>query len=235
LQFSRRPHRLHPTTRTRGYLVTVPFSCRRAPRWARTDAVNAARSTRILTSTSGRLLDRCHFAGLERSNGLNARFPTKARFLLCVQAVRRGALLKASRPTRYLASINQRLAKLDGAFVHHHFCRRRSMEIGNAGGFQDDAGRQEEPWARLPLESRRPQELGGGPPMRTRALSGVFTPFTSTTPNLYADIDRVPGPPKAGRASAESFRGAAGFIWARPISTTSLSGVGPIRSWRQGG
>jgi HAE1 family hydrophobic/amphiphilic exporter-1 len=86
-----------------------------------------------------------------------------------------------------LASINQRLAKIDGAFVIT-ILPPPINGIGSAGGFK------------MMLEDRKnlgpaaleaaAQELAAAANADPR-LSGVFTPFTSTTPNLYADIDRV--------------------------------------------
>jgi HAE1 family hydrophobic/amphiphilic exporter-1 len=86
-----------------------------------------------------------------------------------------------------LASINKRLAKIDGAFVIT-ILPPPINGIGNAGGFK------------MMLEDKKnlgpaaleaaAQELAAAANADPR-LSGVFTPFTSTTPNLYADIDRV--------------------------------------------
>jgi AcrB/AcrD/AcrF family protein len=89
-----------------------------------------------------------------------------------------------------LASINQRLAKIDGAFVIT-ILPPPINGIGNAGGFK------------MMLEDRKnlgpaaleaaAQELAAAANADPR-LSGVFTPFTSTTPKLYADIESLSEP-----------------------------------------
>jgi multidrug efflux pump subunit AcrB len=85
-----------------------------------------------------------------------------------------------------LASINKRLAAIDGAFVIT-ILPPPINGIGNAGGFK------------MMLEDKKnlgpdaleaaAQELAAAANADPR-LAGVFTPFASTTPNVYADIDR---------------------------------------------
>jgi multidrug efflux pump subunit AcrB len=80
-----------------------------------------------------------------------------------------------------------RRLQIDGAFVIT-ILPPPINGIGNAGGFK------------MMLEDKKnlgpaaleaaAQELAAAANADPR-LSGVFTPFTSTTPNLYADIDRV--------------------------------------------
>jgi multidrug efflux pump subunit AcrB len=86
-----------------------------------------------------------------------------------------------------LASIDKRLAKIDGAFVIT-ILPPPINGIGNAGGFKMmlEDKKNLGPAALEPAA----QELAAAANADPR-LSGVFTPFTSTTPNLYADIDRV--------------------------------------------
>ena len=149
---------------------------------ARTDAVTRE-VNEILTSTPG-VYSTAAFAGLDGAT--------------LTLASNEGAIFSVFKPFEerdaqgltadvVLASINKRLAKIDGAFVIT-ILPPPINGIGNAGGFK------------MMLEDKKnlgpaaleaaAQELAAAANADPR-LSGVFTPFTSTTPNLYADIDRV--------------------------------------------
>jgi hydrophobe/amphiphile efflux-1 (HAE1) family protein len=180
LQFSRAPTGFIPQL-DQGYLITV-LQLPPGSSLARTDAVTRE-VNEILTSTPG-VYSTAAFAGLDGAT-LTLASNEGAIFSVFKPFEERDA--QGLTADAILASINQRLAKIDGAFVIT-ILPPPINGIGNAGGFK------------MMLEDRKnlgpaaleaaAQELAAAANADPR-LSGVFTPFTSTTPKLYADIDRV--------------------------------------------
>src|SRR3984893_3179563 len=179
VQFSRAPTGFIPQL-DQGYLITVvllpPGSS-----LARTDAV-VREVNEILTSTPG-VYSTAAFAGLDGATLTNAS-NDGAVFSVFKPFEERDA--QGLTADVILASINERLATIDGAFVIT-ILPPPINGVGNAGGFK------------MMLEDKKnlgpdaleaaAQELAAAANADPR-LSGVFTPFTSTTPNVYDDIDR---------------------------------------------
>jgi hydrophobe/amphiphile efflux-1 (HAE1) family protein len=180
LQFSRAPTGFIPQL-DQGYLITV-LQLPPGSSLARTDAVTRE-VNEILTSTPG-VYSTAAFAGLD---GATLTLASNEGAIFSVFKPFEERVAQGLTADAILASINQRLAKIDGAFVIT-ILPPPINGIGNAGGFK------------MMLEDRKnlgpaaleaaAQELAAAANADPR-LSGVFTPFTSTTPNLYADIDRV--------------------------------------------
>ena len=180
LQFSRAPTGFIPQL-DQGYLITV-LQLPPGSSLARTDAVTRE-VNEILTSTPG-VYSTAAFAGLD---GATLTLASNEGAIFSVFKPFEERVAQGLTADAILASINQRLAKIDGAFVIT-ILPPPINGIGNAGGFK------------MMLEDRKnlgpaaleaaAQELAAAA-NADRRLSGVFTPFTSTTPNLYADIDRV--------------------------------------------
>jgi len=180
LQFSRAPTGFIPQL-DQGYLITV-LQLPPGSSLARTDAVTRE-VNEILTSTPG-VCSTAAFAGLD---GATLTLASNEGAIFSVFRPFEERVAQGLTADAILASIDQRLAKIDGAFVIT-ILPPPINGIGNAGGFK------------MMLEDRKnlgpaaleaaAQELAAAANADPR-LSGVFTPFTSTTPNLYADIDRV--------------------------------------------
>src|SRR5260221_674110 len=172
---------------------------------ARTDAVTRE-VNEILTATPG-VASTAAFAGLAGAT-LTLASNEGAIFSVFKSFEERDA--QGLTADVILASINKRLAKIDGAFVIT-ILPPPINGIGNAGGFK------------MMLEDKKnlgpaaleaaAQELAAAANADPR-LSGAFSPFTSTTPNVYADIDRfraaklgLPAPRRF--AALQVYRGAA--------------------------
>jgi HAE1 family hydrophobic/amphiphilic exporter-1 len=178
-QFSRAPTGFIPQL-DQGYLITV-LQLPPGSSLARTDAVTRE-VNEILTATPG-VASTAAFAGLAGAT-LTLASNEGAIFSVFKSFEERDA--QGLTADVILASINKRLAKIDGAFVIT-ILPPPINGIGNAGGFK------------MMLEDKKnlgpaaleaaAQELAAAANADPR-LSGVFSPFTSTTPNVYADIDR---------------------------------------------
>jgi hydrophobe/amphiphile efflux-1 (HAE1) family protein len=179
-QFSRAPTGFIPDL-DQGYLITV-LQLPPGSSLARTDEVTREVND-ILTSIPG-VASTAAFAGLDG-----------ATFTL---ASHEGAIFSVFKPFEerepkgqtaktILATINQRLAGIEDAFII-------TVEpppvngIGGAGGFKmmlED--RANLGTAVLEAATRDLVAAANADPR----LKGVFTPFSGATPNIYADIDRV--------------------------------------------
>src|SRR5260370_21636846 len=180
LQFSRAPTGFIPQL-DQGYLITV-LKLPPGSSLARTDAVTRE-VNEILTSTPG-VYSTAAFAVLDGAQLTLASTegPIFSVFKPFEQRDAQGLTADA-----ILASINHRLAKIDGAFVIT-ILPPPINGIGNAGGFK--MMRADRKNLDPPTRQASEQELQAAANVDPR-LSGVFTPLTSTTPNIYPDIDRL--------------------------------------------
>jgi HAE1 family hydrophobic/amphiphilic exporter-1 len=179
-QFSRAPTGFIPEL-DQGYLITV-LQLPPGASLARTDAV-VREATKIILATPG-IAHAVAFSGLEGATLTNA--PNA------------GAIFTPMTPFEerdkqgltadvILASLRQRLSGIQDAFIIT-IAPPPVSGIGNAGGFkmmlQDEQG-----LGPAALEAAA-QDLAGAA-NRVPGLAGVFSPFSSGTPTIYADIDRV--------------------------------------------
>jgi hydrophobe/amphiphile efflux-1 (HAE1) family protein len=180
VQFSRAPTGFIPDL-DQGYLITV-LQLPPGASLARTDAVTRQINT-ILTETPG-VFSTAAFAGLDGATFTQAPNEGAIFSVLTPFSERepKGLTAKA-----VLASINRRLAGIQEGFII-------TLEpppvngIGGAGGFKmmlEDRG-DVGPAA---MEAAA-QDLVAAANADPR-LTGVFSPFSSATPNVYADIDRI--------------------------------------------
>jgi hydrophobe/amphiphile efflux-1 (HAE1) family protein len=218
LQFSRAPTGFIPQL-DQGYLITV-LQLPPGSSLARTDAVTRE-VNEILTSTPG-VYSTAAFAGLDGAT--------------LTLASNEGAIFSVFKPFEerdaqgltadvVLASINKRLAKIDGAFVIT-ILPPPINGIGNAGGFkmmlEDKKNR-----GPAALEAAA-QELAVAA-NADQACRVCSRPSPAPRP-ISMPTSTVSWPPSwACQRSGCSRR--CRSIWARPISTTSTIWAGPTRSW----
>jgi HAE1 family hydrophobic/amphiphilic exporter-1 len=179
-QFSHAPTGFIPDL-DQGYLITV-IQLPPGSSLARTDEVTR-KVNEILTSTPG-VYSTAAFAGLDGAtftlaSNEGAVFSVFKSF---AEREPQGLTAKA-----ILASINQRLAGIEDGFII-------TVEpppvngIGGAGGFKmmlEDQGNLGP--AALEAAARDLISAANADPR----LTGVFTPFSSGTPNVFADVDRI--------------------------------------------
>jgi hydrophobe/amphiphile efflux-1 (HAE1) family protein len=180
LEFSRSPTGFIPQV-DQGYLITV-ISLPPGASLARTDEV-VRRATKIILETEG-VAHAVPFAGLDGPTFTNAPNSGTIFSALAPFAERAPKGLSAD---RILASLRQRLGAIQEAFIIT-IPPPPVRGIGNAGGFkmmvQDKRGRG------LAALDAATQEMVGAA-NQTPGLVGVFSLFSTRTPKLYADIDRV--------------------------------------------
>jgi hydrophobe/amphiphile efflux-1 (HAE1) family protein len=180
LEFMRSPTGFIPQV-DQGYLITV-ISLPPGASLARTDEV-VRRATKIILETEG-VIHAVPFAGLDGPTFTNAPNSGTIFSALSPFAERAPKGLSAD---RILASLRQRLGAIQEAFIIT-IPPPPVRGIGNAGGFkmmvQDKRGRG------LAALDAATQEMVGAA-NQTPGLVGVFSLFSTRTPKLYADIDRV--------------------------------------------
>jgi HAE1 family hydrophobic/amphiphilic exporter-1 len=180
LEFMRSPTGFIPQV-DQGYLITV-ISLPPGASLARTDEV-VRRATKIILETEG-VIHAVPFAGLDGPTFTNAPNSGTIFSTLAPFAERAPKGLSAD---RILASFRQRLGAIQEAFIIT-IPPPPVRGIGNAGGFkmmvQDKRGRG------LAALDAATQEMVGAA-NQTPGLVGVFSLFSTRTPKLYADIDRV--------------------------------------------
>jgi hydrophobe/amphiphile efflux-1 (HAE1) family protein len=180
LEFMRSPTGFIPQV-DQGYLITV-ISLPPGASLARTDEV-VRRATKIILETEG-VIHAVPFAGLDGPTFTNAPNSGTIFSALSPFAERAPKGLSAD---RILGSLRQRLGAIQEAFIIT-IPPPPVRGIGNAGGFkmmvQDKRGRG------LAALDAATQEMVGAA-NQTPGLVGVFSLFSTRTPKLYADIDRV--------------------------------------------
>jgi HAE1 family hydrophobic/amphiphilic exporter-1 len=179
-QFSRAPTGFIPDL-DQGYLITV-LQLPSGSSLARTDEVTR-KVNDILTSIPG-VFSTAAFAGFD---GATFTLASNQGAIFSVFDSFEEREAKGQSAKRILATINQRLAGIEDAFIV-------TVEpppvngIGGAGGFkmmlEDKANVGT---AALEAATRDLVAAANADPR----LRGVFTPFSGATPNIYADIDRV--------------------------------------------
>jgi len=179
-QFSRAPTGFIPDL-DQGYLITV-LQLPPGSSLARTDEVTR-KVNDILTSIPG-VFSTAAFAGLDGATFTLA--PNEGAIFSVFKSFQEREP-KGQTAKTILATINQRLAGIEDAFIV-------TVEpppvngIGGAGGFKmmlED--RANVGTAVLEAATRDLVAAANADPR----LKGVFTPFSGATPNVYADIDRV--------------------------------------------
>jgi hydrophobe/amphiphile efflux-1 (HAE1) family protein len=179
-QFSRAPTGFIPDL-DQGYLITV-LQLPSGSSLARTDEVTR-KVNDILTSIPG-VFSTAAFAGFD---GATFTLASNQGAIFSVFDSFEEREAKGQSAKSILATINQRLAGIEDAFIV-------TVEpppvngIGGAGGFkmmlEDKANVGT---AALEAATRDLVAAANADPR----LRGVFTPFSGATPNIYADIDRV--------------------------------------------
>jgi HAE1 family hydrophobic/amphiphilic exporter-1 len=219
-QFSRAPTGFIPDL-DQGYLITV-LQLPPGSSLARTDEVTR-KVNDILTSSPG-VFSTAAFAGFD---GATFTLASNQGAIFSVFNSFEEREPKGQTAKAILATINQRLAGIEDAFIV-------TVEpppvngIGGAGGFKmmlEDRGNV----GTAVLEAAT-RDLVAAANADSR-LKGVFTPFSGATPNIYADIDRVKRPSLVCRPSGCSKR--CRSILGQLTSTTSITSGGPIRSLRR--
>jgi hydrophobe/amphiphile efflux-1 (HAE1) family protein len=179
-QFSRAPTGFIPEL-DQGYLITV-LQLPPGASLARTDAV-VREATKIIMATPG-VEHAVAFSGLEGATLTNAPNAGAIFSPMLPFAEREKKGLSAN---VILASLRQRLSSIQDAFIIT-LAPPPVAGIGNAGGFkmmvQDQQGLGS---AALAAAAQDLAGAANGVP----GLAGVFTPFSSGTPTVFADIDRV--------------------------------------------
>ncbi len=179
-QFSRAPTGFIPEL-DQGYLITV-IQLPPGASLSRTDAVVRA-ATKIILDTPG-VEHAVAFSGLDGATLTNA--PNAGAIFSALQPFEQRDAHGLTSDV-ILASLRQRLFGIEDAFVIT-IAPPPVAGIGNAGGFkmmiQDQQG-----LGSAALEAAA-QDLAAAA-NRTPGLAGVFSPFSSGTPTIYADIDRV--------------------------------------------
>jgi multidrug efflux pump len=180
VEFMRSPTGFIPQV-DQGYLITV-ISLPPGASLARTDDV-VRRATKIVLETEG-VIHAVPFAGLDGATFTNAPNSGTVFSTLAPFAERSPKGLSAD---RILANLRQRLGAIQEAFIIT-IPPPPVRGIGNAGGFkmmvQDKRGRG------LAALDAATQEMVAAA-NQTPGLVGVFSLFSTRTPKLYADIDRV--------------------------------------------
>ncbi len=179
-QFSRAPTGFIPEL-DQGYLITV-MQLPPGASLSRTDAV-VREVTRIILDTPG-VRNAVVFAGLDGASLTNAS--NAGAIFSGLRTFEQRAGHHQSSP-EILASLRQRLSAVQDAFVIV-LAPPPVSGIGNSGGFkmmvQDQSGAGAEALAAAAMDL-------AGAANGVPGLAGVFTQFSSGTPTVYADIDRV--------------------------------------------
>ena len=164
-----------------GYLITV-IQLPPGSSLARTDAV-VKEATRIMLETPG-IINTAGFTGLDGATFTNA---SNAAAIFSVLAPYEERVKKGLPAGRILGDVTQRLGAIKDAFIIT-VPPPPVRGIGNAGGFKmmvQDTGGQ----GLKALEQAATQIMIAG--NQAQGLAGVFTLFNTSTPKLFAEIDRV--------------------------------------------
>jgi hydrophobe/amphiphile efflux-1 (HAE1) family protein len=179
-QFSRAPTGFIPEL-DQGYLITV-LQLPPGASLARTDAV-VREATKIILATPG-VRHAVPFSGLDGATLTNA--PNAGAIFSPLQPFEEREP-KGLSANVILADLRQRLSSIQDAFVIT-IAPPPVSGIGNAGGFkmmlQDEQGLGS---AALQAAAQELAAAANADP----GLVGVFSPFSSGTPTVYADIDRM--------------------------------------------
>jgi hydrophobe/amphiphile efflux-1 (HAE1) family protein len=179
-QFNRAPTGFIPN-QDQGYLITV-IQLPPGSSLARTDAV-VREATKIIRETEG-IAHAVPFAGFDGATFTNAS-NAGAIFSPMVPFAER--LPKGLTATRLQRELTSRLSSIKDAFIIT-IPPPPVRGIGNSGGFkmmvQDKRGR-----GLKSLEQATQEIVGAG--NATTGLVGVFSLFNTSTPKIYADIDRL--------------------------------------------
>src|SRR5258705_6851409 len=179
-QFSRAPTGFIPDL-DQGYLITV-LQLPPGSSLARTDEVTR-KVNDILTSIPG-VFSTAAFAGFD---GATFTLASHQGAIFSVFNSFQEREPKSQTAKAILATINQRLAGIEDAFIV-------TVEpppvngIGGAGGFQMMLEDRANLGTAVLVAGTRDLVAAADADPR---LKGVFTPFSGATPNIYADIDRV--------------------------------------------
>jgi multidrug efflux pump subunit AcrB len=199
-----------------GYLITVIQSPPGAS-LERTDAV-VRQATEIILGMPG-VEHAVRFSGFDGATFTNAS-NSGAIFSPLKPFEERHA--KGQDVSVVLNTLRQRLSSIQDAFIIT-IPPPQVSGIGTTGGFkmmlQDRAG-----LGSAALEAGA-QDLTAAA-NQTQGLVGVFSPFSTRTPSVYADIDRE----KAQRPLPRTrFSRRCRSTWVRPTSTTSITSAAPMK------
>src|SRR5688572_21346416 len=179
-QFGRAPTGFIPP-QDEGYLITV-IQLPPGSSLARTDAV-VKEANRIMLETPG-IINTAGFTGLDGATFTNA---SNAAAIFSVLAPYEERVEKGLPAGQILGDVTQRLGAIKDAFIIT-VPPPPVRGIGNAGGFKmmvQDTGGQ----GLKALEEAATQIMIAG--NQAQGLAGVFTLFNTSTPKLFAEIDRV--------------------------------------------
>ncbi len=179
-QFNRAPTGFIPT-QDEGYLITI-VQLPPGSSLARTDEV-VMQATKLMLETPG-VINTAGFSGLDGATFTNA---SNAAAIFSVLAPYEDRVPQGLTANRILGEMTERLNTIRGAFVIT-VPPPPVRGIGNAGGFKmmiQDRGGQ----GLKALEAAATQIMIAG--NQTAGLSAVFTLFNTSTPKLFAEIDRV--------------------------------------------
>jgi HAE1 family hydrophobic/amphiphilic exporter-1 len=179
-QFNRAPTGFIPT-QDEGYLITI-VQLPPGSSLARTNEV-VMQATRLMLETPG-VINTAGFSGLDGATFTNA---SNAAAIFSVLAPYEDRVPLGLTSNRILGEMTERLNTIRGAFVIT-VPPPPVRGIGNAGGFKmmiQDRGGQ----GLKALEAAATQIMIAG--NQTAGLSAVFTLFNTSTPKLFAEIDRV--------------------------------------------
>ena len=179
-QFNRAPTGFIPT-QDEGYLITI-VQLPPGASLARTDEV-VMQVTKLMLETPG-VINTAGFAGLDGATFTNA---SNAAAIFSVLAPYEDRVPLGLTSGRILGEMSQRLSAVRGAFVIT-VPPPPVRGIGNSGGFKmmvQDRGGQ----GLKALEQAATQIMIAG--NQAAGLAGVFTLFNTSTPKLFAEIDRV--------------------------------------------
>ena len=179
-QFNRAPTGFIPT-QDEGYLITI-VQLPPGSSLARTDEV-VKKATKIMLETPG-IVNTAGFTGLDGATFTNA---SNAAAIFSVLAPYEDRVAKGLSAGQILGDVTQRLGAIEEGFIIT-VPPPPVRGIGNSGGFKmmiQDRGGQ----GLKALEEATTQIMIAG--NQTAGLAGVFTLFNTSTPKLFAEIDRV--------------------------------------------